>query len=145
MIVRRALRGIREIGIRVIISSCRLEEPSSSLGFLALKDVVLKITVAEITDRKNLIGHIILNSAAASSMKLGESFVDGCGEITMTLNGFDIDIEPFAKHLESELDRMIEERAKQLLNEKCEDIKNVIYDLAEKMSMMAEDAIRTAK
>jgi hypothetical protein len=106
----------------------------------------VKITIAEIIDRNNIIGRMILNSASAASPDFTDSFVgEGqakSGEVLMTVNGYDIDISVFANHLQASLDEMIKAEAEKLLTDKCEDMKNTIYDLAEKISEMAERAIR---
>ncbi len=90
-------------------------------------------------DRENrdFLMHIVLNCLTDQITKeLTKDRIKGHDietEIILILNGHELDLEKFMKYWQSEVNRMIKEEAKELINEKFLDINDLFSDLQERL------------
>ena len=54
---------------------------------------------------------------------------DGHLDVAITVNGREIDIHEFCEHWESQIDRMIREKAQEIVEDKFSDINSIFFDL----------------
>jgi hypothetical protein len=92
----------------------------------------MKITREEIVDQNNLLGQIVLNSFINLNKKVQDEVVrSGEAEILLTLNGEELDIASFINEWQSQIDRIVNDTAVEILNEKIGDLNNTIYEFSE--------------
>jgi len=98
----------------------------------------MKINLTDDLRKDGLISHIVLNSISETTMdalvKVGS--VQGVGvicDLILTANGHEIDIQAFVDHWESQVDRIIEEKAQELLSERFREISDLLVDLEERI------------
>ena len=97
------------------------------------------ITIKQIIDMDNLVGHIILNAIPASNKTIFNKIQEkGSAEIKVTVEDEEIDFESFVDHWQSQVNRMIKEKAVELMSEKCEPI----FDQMSEMQDSIQDLIK---
>lgn len=89
----------------------------------------MKIEVKDITNHKNLVGHLVLN-ACTSHVDLTTEIRDaGYADIRMTVNDKEVDVNGFVDHWQSQVRRMISEEARELLDAKFITTEYILTDL----------------
>ena len=87
-------------------------------------------------DRNDFIMHIILSSIKESVLKKLDDLRQKDGiiaDVCLTINEHEIDLESFCEHWQSQVERMIKEEAVELVKNRFSNIKDLMYDLEERL------------
>ena len=102
------------------------------------------VTASEITDWQNAIGHIILYGMTQHPTILTEAQSSEYVEITITVNGKEIDMTEFVERWQETVNDGVRREAERIVAEKChtmyEDIHNLHDEWKEKLCMGGTDA-----
>ena len=98
----------------------------------------MKINLTDDVRKDGLLSHIILNSISETTMDalVKEGSIQGVGvicDLVLTANGHEIDIQDFVDHWQSQVDRIIEEKAQELLSDRFREISDLLVDLEERI------------
>jgi len=63
---------------------------------------------------------------------------DGCRDVKFSVGGVELDFEKVIKAIEQNFDIAIEERARKIVNEKFDNLLNIIDDVTERVSDQTE-------
>lgn len=78
----------------------------------------MKLTTEDIVDDKNLIGHMVLNALSKDFEMIDAITAKGYATLKLTVNDKEIDIKVWADHWQSQVERMIRNKAIDLINNK---------------------------
>lgn len=103
----------------------------------------MKINLSEEVRKNTLISHIVLHCLSSSIGILptpsdiakegrNENGDVEC-ELKLTINGRELDISTFVDHWQSQVERMIYDRAKELFEEKFNEVDDLFYDLRDRL------------
>lgn len=92
------------------------------------------IQMKDILDQHNLTGHLILSSLCSFQDIIEIIKEKKSADIRITVEGKEIDFESFINHWQSQVDRVIKEKAIELLDEKVSPVFEKIEDLKEELS-----------
>lgn len=87
-------------------------------------------------DRNDFIMHIILSTLKETTIKeLADNRAENgiIADLLLTVNGTELDLESFCEHWQSQVRRMIKEKAIELFKDKLGDVENLMYDLGERL------------
>jgi len=98
----------------------------------------MKINLTDNVKKDGLISHIVLNSISETTMNalVKTGSVQGKGvicDLVLTANGYDIDLQAFVDHWQSQVDRIIEEKAEELLADRFREIQDMLTTLEERI------------
>lgn len=98
----------------------------------------MKIDIYEEIKKNTLLSHVVLNGMSDAIIKGITSKVPHETEvdIVLTVNGEEIELLPFMQHWQNQVDSMIKEEAKKLVDEKMSslnDIQYLVIDLKERL------------
>ena len=91
----------------------------------------MKISKDEIIDNGSLLGHMVLHGVANFTDVIEAISEKDCAEISMTVNGKEIDIRDFIEHWESQVSGMIKDEAKNLVEEHFETVREKMDEVTE--------------
>lgn len=91
------------------------------------------ITVKEIIDNQNILGHLVLQSISSFPQILHEIQKNQSAEIILTVNGVSVPIKPFIDHWQSQIDKIVKEHAERLIEEKFRNLGYLIDDFEAKV------------
>ena len=89
----------------------------------------MKITLDEIIDDKNLIGHIVLSGIGNYPAIIEKVRADGHAEFLVTINGQELDIKEFIAHWQSQIGDAIEKEAKNMIAKELGEISEITENL----------------
>ena len=100
----------------------------------------------EIANNKSLAGHLVLEGLTSvlkdknisDFVKKNETKDGVIAEITFQINGVDLPFLEFCEHWHKQVDRMIKEKAQEIIDEKFSDISDLAYDLQERLKLEVE-------
>lgn len=102
----------------------------------------MKVNIRKEAKEDTLLSHIILDNMSESVAKclVKEGYTeDGTViDLKLTANGMEIDIESFVECWQSQVKRIIAEKARDLINDQFADVNNILYDLEEMMKPVIE-------
>jgi hypothetical protein len=102
----------------------------------------MKINMTEHLNEETLISHIVLEGLANSLKGEGEleKFIkphkmgkDYILDVKITVNDLELDLEHFVNHWQSQVERMIKEEAKELIEEKLYETEGLLSDLNQRI------------
>ena len=97
----------------------------------------MKVNMTDEIRQNTLISHIILHkmseALAESIAKEGQTEDGVVVDVKLTANGKEIDLEHFIQHWQSQVDNIITEKARELVNDKLSDVCGMLYDLEERL------------
>jgi len=97
----------------------------------------MKINITEELRKDTLLSHVVLHSmsktVAEELVKEGDTKKGIICDIKMTINGNDIDIRSFIDHWQSQFNKIVIRNAKDLINEKFDNVIDMLYDLKERV------------
>lgn len=105
----------------------------------------MKITTKEIVDENNLLGHIILNSIGKFPTICDTIAKKGHGELKMTIDDIEINIESFVNHWQSDVDRIIVDKAKELVDDQMRELQDTIYEFSNAVQTKIADIYNNKK
>lgn len=97
----------------------------------------MRINITDELDKDTLLSHIILHnmstSVAEQMIKNGTTNEGVVIDVKITANGIELDLKEFIDYWQSQVDRIIHEKAAELVREKFADINDMLYDLEQRM------------
>jgi len=98
------------------------------------KGVDMWVPIEKMTDRKDLVGHLVLSSLAKALDQNAEKIRDAKGcEAILTVNGKEVDLQGYADRWEAEIDMAVRKEAKKLAQDKLNSLQHLIDGVEEKM------------
>jgi hypothetical protein len=99
---------------------------------------IMKINLTDNVKKDGLISHIVLNSISETTMNalVKTGSVKGIGvfcNLILTANGHELDLEAFVDHWQNQVDRIIEEKAEELLADRFREIQDMLTTLEERI------------
>lgn len=97
----------------------------------------MKVNLTQELRKNTLLSHVVVSclTDTVAREKIAENRTkDGliC-EIKLTINGHELDLQSFAEHWQSQVSRMIKDRAMEIVKEKFDDVGEILYDLEERL------------
>jgi len=98
----------------------------------------MKINITErvTKDRSDFLMHIIFSSLSKTAYKelAASRGKDGIvADVRFTVNEYEVDLESFCKHWQSQVHRIIKEEAAELAKKRLFDINDLLFDLEERL------------
>lgn len=108
------------------------------IGVVLTHDKNMKITTEEIIDMESIAGHIVLHYIGNDKILAEQIKRDGCAEVIVTINGKEYDFKSFANQIDNQLERMVKDKASELLESKFFDLEESIFT----MKRLADEKIK---
>ena len=99
----------------------------------------IKITKEEIGDHDNVLGHLVINSLLKYPEIMTAVTNDGYAEVCMTVNGKEMYLKEFVDFWQGQVNQMIIEEAKTIVQEKMSGVSDLLYDLEERLEDWEKD------
>jgi len=99
----------------------------------------MKVNITDEIDRNSLLSHFILEMDTPTIQKIVKKIrgkKPRSIDVQMTVEGYSVDVNKTMKHIESQLENLIEKRAKKLFTERYE---SIITDKLEQIGDIADD------
>jgi len=108
----------------------------------------MKLTRKDIIDQNNIVGHIVLMSAANAIQQIANELETSPDiEVKLMYGDIELDLEGFIQHWESQIDKMILQKAEELIDEKIDKplqemeniCRNAVKSIKEKIGIKFDD------
>lgn len=101
----------------------------------------MKLTTKDLIDDRNLIGHIVLGGIGKHPAMCEAIREAGEADLRLTVNGKEIDLQEFVDHWQSQVKRIITERALEMVDEKF----NSMRDKMSEFTSGLEEALQSMR
>lgn len=95
----------------------------------------MKINLTQKID--TLLAHIVLTCLTKTVLEelaeIGKTKEGIICDMKLTVNNHELDLQLFLEHWQSQIARMIKEKAKEIIKEKFRDMDEILYDLEERL------------
>ena len=101
----------------------------------------MKINLTEELNKNSLLSHVVLHGITyATKEGLVEEIGQSCQtekgvviDVVLTANGTELNLESFVNHWQRQVEKAVNKKAEELIDEKFSDLSDLIYDLQERL------------
>ncbi len=103
----------------------------------------MRINREQIVDKNSLVGYMVLHCLSKSWEAIDEVGERGHAEVCLTIDGKEVDLQEFVDHWQSQIERMIQEEAKNMVEEKFNKVRDSMFEFTNALEQSLQELNKT--